>query len=182
MVDEHLAIAAIADECSAQQAHVVGCCHPTGGLGINLARSLQLPVLRFIEQIDSHRNGSLDNTACRLVLLARVQCFAVRALAPATRRALRRATTEEALSAGLVEAEHFRLTGRRFHRSERRERGRTLFEPCQQRFPRVPFMSIPVFLEPAFQQTQQIVPFLRFHGHDGVLKEGDSLWDSLRNE
>src|SRR5690606_35432485 len=69
VVHEHLAIAAVAEQCPAECAHITRCLDPAGSLRIEFAELLQLLVLFLRQQVDAHCGSHLDSIALRLVLL-----------------------------------------------------------------------------------------------------------------
>src|SRR5690606_24386473 len=69
VVDEHLAVAAVAEERPAEGADVGRGLDPTRRLRVELAERLQRSVLGLRQERDAHLRSHLDRAALRLVLL-----------------------------------------------------------------------------------------------------------------
>src|SRR5690606_3318913 len=69
VVDEHTAVAAIAEQGPAESPHVLRRLDPAGRFRVKLPEGLQLPVLFFGQQLDAHGLGHLHRAALGRVLL-----------------------------------------------------------------------------------------------------------------
>jgi hypothetical protein len=86
MVGEHVSVAAIAEDRASKLPDVGGRLHPARGLQIELAQHLQLSILLFRQQLDTHGGGHSEGAVFRFVLLPRCERLGVVAHAAAAFR------------------------------------------------------------------------------------------------
>jgi hypothetical protein len=164
VVDEHAAVATVAEEGAAERPDVGRGLDPAGRLRVERAETLQRAVLVLGQQLDAHRRGHLDGAARRPVLLAGGERLGVVAQAPPTGRALGRAVAERDLPRPVVPADHVRLPTGRLHPAERLQRAGVGIQPRPHLGPRHVGVSRRVVREPALQRAEQAVMRLHVHG------------------
>src|SRR5690606_32405742 len=129
VIEEYVAVAAVAEEGAAARRDIGGRCDPARSRRVELAQRLQLAVLVFRQDFDAHLGGHAEGARLRLVLLARGQRFVVVANAPAAFRALGRAVDEDE-AAGLGAApDDVGLAARAFHLVQRSKLGLVALDP-----------------------------------------------------
>src|SRR5690606_41747975 len=114
VVREHPVVAPVAEQGATQLPQFGRRVDPARGPRVELAQRLQLPVLHFAQEFDTHGGGHAGGTVLRLVLLAGLERFGVIADAAPAGGALGRAVAEDE-AAILVPADEVGLPASGFH-------------------------------------------------------------------
>lgn len=168
VVHEHPPITPVAEEGAAEGADVGWGVEPGGGLLVELAQGLQRAVLVFGQQFDTHFVGHADGAVLWFVFLSCFQGGVVVAEASAACRAFRGAIAEGESSGFRVVADHVRFAAGGFHGLERFQGAGIVFESGLDVGPGDAWVALHVLFEAGFQQGEQFVSFVGFHGVESV--------------